>query len=72
MYTQLRYYTYLVDGERAVKNAAGTAELESVGALAARHSELLRHLSVCARKYLDEYAWRWVDLNHLFGTMKLK
>ncbi|KAJ4474127.1 hypothetical protein C8J55DRAFT_537066 [Lentinula edodes] len=28
MYTQLRYYTYLVDGERAVKNAAGTAELE--------------------------------------------
>ncbi|KAJ3888202.1 DNA polymerase family B-domain-containing protein [Lentinula edodes] len=72
MYTQLRYYSYLVDGERAVKNAAGTAELESIGALAVRHSELLRHLSICARKYLDEYAWRWVDLGHLFGTMKLK
>ncbi|KAJ3994278.1 DNA polymerase family B-domain-containing protein [Lentinula boryana] len=72
MYTQLRYYAFLFDGERAVKNAAGTAELESVNALAARHSELLRYMSSCARKYLDEYAWRWVDLNHLFGTMKLK
>ncbi|KAJ4493257.1 hypothetical protein C8R41DRAFT_867133 [Lentinula lateritia] len=28
LYTQLRYYTYLIDGERAVKNSAGTAELE--------------------------------------------
>ncbi|KAJ4470185.1 DNA polymerase family B-domain-containing protein [Lentinula aciculospora] len=72
MYTQLRYYAYLFDGERAVKNAAGTAELDQVGASVARHSELMRHMSSCAKKYLDEYAWRWVDLNHLFGTLKLK
>ncbi|KAJ3722638.1 DNA polymerase family B-domain-containing protein [Lentinula raphanica] len=72
MYTQLRYYAYLFDAERAVKNAAGTTELESVGALAARHSELLRYMFGCATKYLDEYAWRWVDLERLFGMVKIK
>ncbi|KAF9069049.1 DNA polymerase alpha catalytic subunit [Rhodocollybia butyracea] len=72
MYTQLRYYAYLFDGARAVKNAAGTAELESIEALAARHSELMRQMSSCAKKYLDEYAWRWVDMNNLFGTLRLK
>ncbi|KIK69524.1 hypothetical protein GYMLUDRAFT_151355 [Collybiopsis luxurians FD-317 M1] len=71
MYNQLRYYAYLFDGQRAIKNAAGTAELESVDALAARHSELMRLMSLCAKKYLDEYAWRWVDLKNLFGNMKL-
>lgn len=72
MYNQLRYYAYLFDNERAVKNAAGTTEMESIGALAARHSELMRHMSLCAKKYLDEYAWRWIDLNNLLGSMKLK
>ncbi|KAF5385639.1 hypothetical protein D9757_005457 [Collybiopsis confluens] len=71
LYNQLRYYAYLFDGQRALKNAAGTAELENVDALVSRHSELMRQMSLCAQKFLDQYAWRWVELSGLFRNLKL-
>ncbi|ESK87837.1 dna polymerase alpha catalytic subunit [Moniliophthora roreri MCA 2997] len=71
LYNQLRYFAYLFDADRAVKNATGSASLETVCALVNTHSEFLTIMSGCVEKYLDQCGRRWVEMSSLFSFMKV-
>ncbi|KAF9266691.1 DNA polymerase alpha catalytic subunit [Marasmius fiardii PR-910] len=71
LYNQLRYYAYLFDGERAIKNASGSDSLEVVTALVKTHSGFLTAMSGCVEKYLEQCGRRWVELSSVFSFMKV-
>uniref|UniRef100_A0A0W0GBD9 DNA-directed DNA polymerase n=1 Tax=Moniliophthora roreri TaxID=221103 RepID=A0A0W0GBD9_MONRR len=71
LYNQLRCFAYLFDTDRAVKNATGSASLETVCALVNAHSEFLTIMSGCIEKYLDQCGRRWVEMSSLFSFMKV-
>ncbi|KAL0059069.1 DNA-directed DNA polymerase alpha catalytic subunit pol1 [Marasmius tenuissimus] len=71
IYNQLRYFAYLFDGQRAIKNATGTDSLEAVSALVNTHSAFLTIMSGSVEKYLDQCGRRWVELSSLFSFMKV-
>ncbi|KAK1224663.1 DNA-directed DNA polymerase alpha catalytic subunit pol1 [Marasmius sp. AFHP31] len=71
IYNQLRYFAYLFDGQRAIKNATGTDSLEAVSALVNTHSAFLTAMSGSVEKYLDQCGRRWVELSGLFSFMKV-
>uniref|UniRef100_A0A0W0GE71 DNA-directed DNA polymerase n=1 Tax=Moniliophthora roreri TaxID=221103 RepID=A0A0W0GE71_MONRR len=71
LYNQLRCFAYLFDADRAVKNATGSASLETVCALVNTHSEFLTIMSGCVEKYLDQCGRRWVEMSSLFSFMKV-
>ncbi|KAL0579487.1 DNA-directed DNA polymerase alpha catalytic subunit pol1 [Marasmius crinis-equi] len=71
LYNQLRYFSYLFDGQRAIKNAVGSDSLEAVTALANAHSGFLSAMSGSVEKYLEQCGRRWVELSSLFSFMKV-
>ncbi|SJL03302.1 related to POL1-DNA-directed DNA polymerase alpha, 180 KD subunit [Armillaria ostoyae] len=71
LYDQLRYFSSLFDGERAVKAATGTSAEEEVSVLVSQQAVLLKTLSSCVDKYLDQCGRRWVEMGTLFSMMKI-
>ncbi|KAK0497423.1 hypothetical protein EDD18DRAFT_1162173 [Armillaria luteobubalina] len=71
LYDQLRYFSSLFDGERAVKAATGTSAEEEVSVLVSQQVELLKTLSSVVEKYLDQCGRRWVEMGTLFSMMKI-
>lgn len=47
------------------------ASIDQVRALAGKHAELLSALNHTVKRFLDENARRWVDMQHLFSFMKI-
>ncbi|KAF5362489.1 hypothetical protein D9756_002711 [Leucocoprinus leucothites] len=66
VYNQLRYYSYLFDGEKAIKAAK-----DAVIAVVGKNSAALERLSSCVDKHLNMSGHRWVDLKGLFSFMRL-
>ncbi|KAF9777286.1 hypothetical protein BJ322DRAFT_1115131 [Thelephora terrestris] len=62
LYNQLRYYAYLFDGEAALKCSRGAEHEDEVRALATKHAEFLSTLNRTVKRFLDENARRWVDM----------
>ncbi|KAK2465466.1 hypothetical protein APHAL10511_002358 [Amanita phalloides] len=71
LFNQLRYFSYLFDGEKAKKSARGS-DLDKVTALANQNWKLLQDLKGCADRYLDQSGRRWVDLGGIFSFIKLQ
>lgn len=71
LFNQLRYFSYLFDGEKAIKSASGSSHAGSVKALVDTNVNLLQTLRNCVERYLDRSGRRWVDLGGLFSFMKL-
>ncbi|KAI0272419.1 hypothetical protein BC834DRAFT_921889 [Gloeopeniophorella convolvens] len=66
LYTQLRYYLYLFDTDKAkATNSDGMLTLT------ANHSEFLQKMRLTVEKYLEHNGRRWVDMGNLFSFMKL-
>ncbi|CCM02599.1 uncharacterized protein FIBRA_04702 [Fibroporia radiculosa] len=70
LYTQLRYYSSLFDGKKALDAATG-ARKEELSALVNVQAEFLHAMSATVDKYLDQCGRRWVNLTQLFSFMKL-
>ncbi|KAM6489911.1 hypothetical protein JOM56_014723 [Amanita muscaria] len=62
LFNQLRYFSYLFDGEKAIKSASGSSHAVSVQALVDTNVNLLQTLRNCVERYLDQSGRRWVDL----------
>ncbi|KAK0203170.1 hypothetical protein DFS33DRAFT_1345437 [Desarmillaria ectypa] len=71
LYDQLRYFSSLFDGERAMKASRGTSSEEGVSVLVSQQAELLKAMSNCVDKYLDQCGRRWVEMGTLFCMMKI-
>ncbi|KAF5385769.1 hypothetical protein D9615_002206 [Tricholomella constricta] len=73
LYNQLRYFSSLFDGQRAVGTVKGRSKTEqdTISALVLHNAECLRALGDCVEKYLDQCGRRWVDLKGLFSFMKV-
>ncbi|KAG5643370.1 hypothetical protein DXG03_001018 [Asterophora parasitica] len=73
LYTQLRYFSSLFDGERVIKASKGrsTAEQDTLLALVSFNAASLQALSDCIEKYLDQCGRRWVDLSGIFSFLKI-
>jgi len=71
LYNQLRYYAYLFDGEAAVRCSRGAEHEDQVRALTSKHAECLATLNHTVKRFLNENARRWVDMESLFSFMKI-
>ncbi|KAJ7574363.1 hypothetical protein C8J56DRAFT_839134 [Mycena floridula] len=71
LYTQLRYFSYLFDMEKAVKASTGTQYQEAVSVLAQQNADFLNSMSGCVEKYLNYCGRRWVEMSNIFSFMKL-
>ncbi|KXN86712.1 DNA polymerase alpha catalytic subunit [Leucoagaricus sp. SymC.cos] len=71
VYNQLRYYSYLFDGQKAIKAAKGSTTSDAVIAVVGKNHESLGRLSDCVEKHLNMSGHRWVDMKDLFSFMRL-
>ncbi|KAJ7623603.1 hypothetical protein FB45DRAFT_837909 [Roridomyces roridus] len=71
LYNQLRFYASLFNPEKIKKNAVGTTQTDAVEAVLVSNHQLLRDLTACVEKYLNQSARRWVDLSTIFAFMKV-
>ncbi|KAF9469285.1 DNA polymerase alpha catalytic subunit [Collybia nuda] len=70
LYNQLRYFSSLFDGTKAIKSSKEGTDREALEALVGFNTELLQILTACVGKYLDQCGRRWVNFNTLFSFMK--
>ncbi|RDB16000.1 DNA polymerase alpha catalytic subunit [Hypsizygus marmoreus] len=71
LYNQLRYFSYLFNGDRAIKASKGGTEHDALVAIVQYNAGCLQALTDCVEKYLDQCGRRWVDLSGLFSFMKV-
>ncbi|KAF9006961.1 hypothetical protein BDQ17DRAFT_1351161 [Cyathus striatus] len=71
LYNQLRYFAYLFDGEKAIKSAKGSTQIDTITSIVGHNRTLLNTLGECVEDYLGRCGRRWVDLGAIFSVMKL-
>lgn len=71
LYNQLRFYAYLFDAEKVLRDARGTNQHDELLALTNLNATFLHTMRAAVEKYLDLSARRWVDLGALFSFMKV-
>ncbi|KAJ7282017.1 DNA polymerase family B-domain-containing protein [Mycena rebaudengoi] len=69
LYNQLRYYSYLFNGEKAAKAAVGSTQMDTVQAIISSNLAFLQSMSALVERYLDQSARRWVELGTIFSFM---
>ncbi|KAF9100336.1 DNA-directed DNA polymerase alpha catalytic subunit pol1 [Mortierella sp. GBA35] len=70
LYTQLSFFSHIFDINKTLEKV----DFEKNGAvrvLIEQNRELIRALKVCADKYIDKNARRYVDLSQLFSFVKI-
>jgi len=90
LYTQLRYFAYLFNGEEAINSTVSPnrhvllyefiklrlafrlTDIIMAVVRAPANAALLRSLTACVDKHLDQCGRQWVDLSTIFGKMKVK
>ncbi|KAF9429224.1 DNA-directed DNA polymerase alpha catalytic subunit pol1, partial [Entomortierella beljakovae] len=70
LYTQLAYFSHMFDAEKAMAKL-DVKEHTAIHVQIGQHGELIRQLKVCADKYVDKSARRFVDLAQLFSFIKV-
>jgi len=68
LYTQLMYYLYLFDAEKALVISKGK---DGVDALVLTQGPFLHDMYQVVDKYLSQCGRRWVELKSLFSFMKV-
>ncbi|KAL1921703.1 uncharacterized protein VTP21DRAFT_10345 [Calcarisporiella thermophila] len=66
LYTQLVYYSSLVDIEKAKKRASGDIDMQEMISLIDQHYASIEHLKRSVKSYIERSQRRYVDLGQLF------
>ncbi|KAF8202326.1 hypothetical protein BJ912DRAFT_944501 [Pholiota molesta] len=71
LYNQLRYFIHLFDAQKAIEATKAIERKEAVIAIAGKNETLLKNLTECVEKHLNNCGRRWIDLQAIFSLMKI-